>query len=1479
MFKAGGRGHIVSNMNRNTIDRKSETFLNALIEEQEPTFEPDETSEWADAFLNSIRNFRDSQRGKEVERAAERLGIQAYAEPYRFFWEFWQNADDAEATKIDFIINPDCLIITNNGNPFSAREIFSLIFVASTTKASRTDLMGQFGIGSLALMRLSKSPSYYSGYYSFKLERSYTYPATIKDKKNRYFPGTKVIAPLGPDIDAQELYEALADKMENETLLYMKNLKQVRIRNSLNNQEKKAVIHFGPCGGGEYVFVGRQRWLRFVCDVIPPPKTRRIDGTEVVGPVRITLVRHRRPEHQHPVCAYFPTLQSHHYPWRFSAPFDVPTGRGALIECSFNRWLLQETGRAMVHASIVDGVGMPSQPWKLVPLSAHPDSLINEVWEGACEEMKSVAWLPSEAGFVKPKFAAFPETPIIRQLIQTSDLLTLKEKQRNWLSVIPSVEARPVLQSLGTLRVCCHVLSRLLARGPRNKNAQWYMKTLATVIELAKDLGDEEIYGRLIEGRCILNYKGRPISLAKAHKAGQMVYNTRSEALAKQLGELFPSRFILLLNKIYRLRELKKPELDDELKRGIDVWLRETSSDVTFQYISRLDAAAFIKRFVIDKSDVWQPGEITDRVLDFVRDHVESYVSDQGAHRRRQILLELGEHLRIKAHSILSGGKRITDYRLVSEVYLPAGFLDKASWSHTARDIPNLWWADWQYRRRLARSSNPIGVVGFLRELGAATGPKIEIVPSNSWHGMHKFTRVTHGDPQRFPNYPHKEVPFGRYSEYGLIGDSRSPDLLAWWEEISKLTIQSRSQKGEQLLRALEDGWDFYHNFAQARATAYYSNAEYELGNVPSQWVWFLQNWTWVMADDGSFIRPGDVFARTETNIGLLYPERKELLCRWSPKSIEALKALGFRTDVPASNIISYLREAKSSDRQLPTIKAAIYYAQLSKEAESQEVVGAMTQGLIYSPNSRQNWWKPQECIETDQHSIFGTYCGYLNLYTESKSLWEALGIVKIADLGFLRRFWNRVGNSEEPSDALLQAVLGSTYQLAEDLLSTTKQQGTTIPVIADGEWHNSNEVFSTTSDEISQYLREKGLYRWDYGYPDLVPNFQEWINIFHVERNAKFKPILLGNEISSELEEQLHAGIQSFAAEVSRVSGEIWSKIRQRLSALILGRLYVTEPLRVRIIMNHKKTGDINFEVTMPVLYLDGNLYISYLTKLQDRTVALAILSGLPITGESRWAAVSNLQIHLSSPQGRDLPLTPFDEEPVSEPTGEFWDESLSGPESTKEKPTTRTKEPKSTPIKPIVISSPPYPVDEYEKVSDEVGKEAITVTGGLIPRRKVHLKKPTKIKRPKGHEARLPRHQPLSTEQRAVELIRIYLFEPDGIDILDQRLRPGVGADIVGSDQVFREVKARSESCEDDLELTEREYIRAGMERSKYELIIVEHIWDDPVFTIIPDPLGKLNYYPTGGVMIQGWRNLAPKPRVIHLQRRGTAQRKKKP
>ena len=59
------------------VHQEADQFLKDLINEADSIIEPDESKDWADAFLSRIRSFREKDgfmHSREAERAADRLG-------------------------------------------------------------------------------------------------------------------------------------------------------------------------------------------------------------------------------------------------------------------------------------------------------------------------------------------------------------------------------------------------------------------------------------------------------------------------------------------------------------------------------------------------------------------------------------------------------------------------------------------------------------------------------------------------------------------------------------------------------------------------------------------------------------------------------------------------------------------------------------------------------------------------------------------------------------------------------------------------------------------------------------------------------------------------------------------------------------------------------------------------------------------------------------------------------------------------------------------------------------------------------------------------------------------------------------------------------------------------------------------------------------------------------------------------------------
>jgi hypothetical protein len=180
-----------------------------------------------------------------------------------------------------------------------------------------------------------------------------------------------------------------------------------------------------------------------------------------------------------------------------------------------------------------------------------------------------------------------------------------------------------------------------------------------------------------------------------------------------------------------------------------------------------------------------------------------------------------------------------------------------------------------------------------------------------------------------------------------------------------------------------------------------------------------------------------------------------------------------------------------------------------------------------------------------------------------------------------------------------------------------------------------------------------------------------------------------------------------------------------------------------------------------------------------------------------------------------------------------------------------------------------PPHPIDGYVVESDNAEEENTNEkSGGLVPRRNAKLRKPTRRGGGGGYVGP-DRHSRNATEHRGVELYRRYVLDADGVEVKDQRIRDRVGADLVGGDDIFRELKTFSGPAPNTVSLTEHEYRRAGNQGDAYQLVVVEQVWDDAVITVITDPLTRLQYTPTGGVVVQDWREPNQRPRIVKLRK----------
>lgn len=177
--------------------------------------------------------------------------IDKYPESAHFIYELLQNADDAEATTVDIILQSDRLIFKHNGkrhfdidkvNDDIVGDIASITGVGYTLKDESQNKIGKFGVGFKSVFQYTDTPEIYDDYFKFKIE-NYIVPSLLShDYPNRKEGETLFVFPFK---DKEKSYNEISNKIENlqNPILFIRNIQRIRYRidtpNAIKGIEKE----------------------------------------------------------------------------------------------------------------------------------------------------------------------------------------------------------------------------------------------------------------------------------------------------------------------------------------------------------------------------------------------------------------------------------------------------------------------------------------------------------------------------------------------------------------------------------------------------------------------------------------------------------------------------------------------------------------------------------------------------------------------------------------------------------------------------------------------------------------------------------------------------------------------------------------------------------------------------------------------------------------------------------------------------------------------------------------------------------------------------------------------------------------------------------------------------------------------------------------------------------------------------------------
>jgi hypothetical protein len=208
-------------------------------------------SDWFTELSRNRRNWVEATRANRFETGIIGTIVHKYADPTHFVYELLQNAEDQEATEVEFIIEQERLTFRHNGQPFSRGDVESITGIGNSEKPKQANKIGRFGIGFKSVFQVTDRPivecSLDGQFFRFAIE-DLVIPVPLsadgtsdKPDETRF---TLTFRPQVSENERREIEETLSG-LGATTLLFLDHIERIRWRYGAQSGEC-----FRTSGGG-----------------------------------------------------------------------------------------------------------------------------------------------------------------------------------------------------------------------------------------------------------------------------------------------------------------------------------------------------------------------------------------------------------------------------------------------------------------------------------------------------------------------------------------------------------------------------------------------------------------------------------------------------------------------------------------------------------------------------------------------------------------------------------------------------------------------------------------------------------------------------------------------------------------------------------------------------------------------------------------------------------------------------------------------------------------------------------------------------------------------------------------------------------------------------------------------------------------------------------------------------------------------------
>ncbi|MBM3266568.1 MAG: hypothetical protein FJZ01_02880 [Candidatus Sericytochromatia bacterium] len=382
-----------------------------------------------------------------------------YVDRSHFIFELLQNAEDAQATSIEFNLAPDHLEVLHDGRRiFSEKDVIGICGVQEGTKAEDLLQIGKFGIGFKSVYAYTTRPEIYGGDEHFCIEH-YVRPHAIPAKKVPAPWTTRFVFPFNQDkMAASQANREIRDRLLSlspRTLLFLRNLRRLSWRAERGDQASIARTDEKSEETLRWVKVERsgvgpkdaERWL-LASRPVSFPSGDAVGAVEAAfllevdkkGRVGIS------PAADTELVVFFPTGLSTGLGFLIHGPYVTTPARDNIPkDDTWNRKLVDETATLCVDTlfSLRDLGLMSVGLLEALPIRAgdfRPGSMFRPLYDHVRQALKEEPLLPAaEGGYVPGKRARLARSADLTKLVSPRQLGRLLDKSVDIHWLIPDI--------------------------------------------------------------------------------------------------------------------------------------------------------------------------------------------------------------------------------------------------------------------------------------------------------------------------------------------------------------------------------------------------------------------------------------------------------------------------------------------------------------------------------------------------------------------------------------------------------------------------------------------------------------------------------------------------------------------------------------------------------------------------------------------------------------------------------------------------------------------------------------------------------------------------------------------------------------------------------------------------------------------------------------------------------------------------------